>query len=220
MSETSTEKGTVAAEPTAKKRRAAQEEFDVDLRVPWLAGVLAWLVPGLGHWYQGRRAKAIIYAAAIWPILLAGLWMGSYWEATPNGDSARRLLVARNVYWSWRSGDKRLYFVPQAAVGAVAIPAYLQARNLSDGDGGVLSTAFAPPRLPSESSTRPNQPSAAEIAANLHSWLDAGTIFTVVAGLLNLLAIFDAAGGPIKPVEEEEDDEKKDDDAQEGDDAK
>lgn len=220
MSETSTEKGTVAAEPTAKKRRAAQEErFDVDLRNPWLAGALAWLVPGLGHWYQGRRAKAIIYAAAIWPILLAGLWMGSYWEATPNGDSARRLLVARNVYWSWRSGDKRLYFVPQAAVGAVAIPAYLQARNLSDGDGGVLSTAFAPPRLPSEAATRPNQPSAAEIAANLHSWLDAGTIFTVVAGLLNLLAIFDAAGGPVKPTEEE-DDEKKDDDAQEGGDAK
>lgn len=220
MSETTTEKGTGATEPTAKKRRAAQEEFDVDLRVPWLAGLLAWLVPGLGHWYQGRRAKAIVYAAAIWPILLAGLWMGSYWEATPNGDSARRLLVARNVYWSWRSGDKRLYFVPQAAVGAVAIPAYLQARDLKDGDGGVLSTAFAPPRLPSESATRPNQPSAAEIAANLHSWLDAGTIFTVVAGLLNLLAIFDAAGGPVKPAEEEEEDDEKKKDANEGDDAK
>ena len=220
MSETSTEKGTVAAETTAKERRAAQEErFDVELRNPWLAGFLAWLVPGLGHWYQGRRAKAIIYAAAIWPILLAGLWMGSYWEATPNGDSARRLLVARNVYWSWRSGDKRLYFVPQAAVGVVAIPAYLQAKNLSDGDGGVMSTAFAPPRLPVESATRPNQPSSAEIAANLHSWLDAGTIFTVVAGLLNLLAIFDAAGGPVPPPkEEEENDEKKSE--KEGGDAK
>ena len=146
MSETSTEKGTVAAETIAEKRRAAQEEFDVELRNPWLAGLFAWLVPGLGHWYQGRRAKAIIYAAAIWPILLAGLWMGSYWEATPNADAPRRLLVARNVYWSWRSGDKRLYFVPQAAIGAVAIPAYIQARDLKDGSGGVMSTAFAPPR--------------------------------------------------------------------------
>jgi hypothetical protein len=217
MSETSTEKGTVEKAATAKKRRAAQEAFDVELRNPWLAGLLAWLVPGLGHWYQGRRAKAIIYAAAIWPILLAGLWMGSYWEATPNGDSARRLLVARNVYWSWRPGDKRLYFVPQAAVGAVAIPAYLQARDLKDGSGSVMSTAFAPPRIPGEAATRPNQPSSDEIAANLHSWLDVGTLFTVVAGLLNLLAIFDAAGGPIKPSEEEEDDEKKD--ANEGDDA-
>ncbi|MBQ8287098.1 MAG: hypothetical protein IJZ10_12475 [Thermoguttaceae bacterium] len=219
MSETSTEKGTVEAKTTAKKRSAAQEEFDVDLRNPKLAGLLAWLVPGLGHWYQGRRAKAIIYAAAIWPILLAGLWMGSYWEATPNADSPRRLLVARNVYWSWRPGDKRLYFVPQAAVGVVAIPAYWQAKNLSDGDGGVLSTAFAPPRLPAESSTRPKQPSSAEIAANLHSWLDAGTIFTVVAGLLNLLAIFDAAGGPVKTTEEEEEDDEKKKDANEGDDA-
>lgn len=207
MSETSTEKGTVEKTATAKKRRAAQEEFDVELRNPWLAGFFAWLVPGLGHWYQGRRTKAIVYAAAIWPILLAGLWMGSYWEATPNDDSPRRLLVARNVYCSWRPGDKRLYFVPQAAVGAVAIPAYLQARDLGDGSGGVMSTAFAPPRLPGESATRPNQPSSAEIAANLHSWLDAGTLFTVVAGLLNLLAIFDAAGGPVKPTEEEEEDE-------------
>ncbi|MBR4832781.1 MAG: hypothetical protein IKU86_00400 [Thermoguttaceae bacterium] len=202
MSETAAEKGTVA-----KKRSAKEERFDVDLRNPWAAGALAWLVPGLGHWYQGRRAKAIIFAAAIWPILLAGLWMGSYWEATPNGESTRRLLVARNVYCSWRQGDKRLYFIPQAAIGAVAIPAYWQARNPTKGDGGVLTTAFAPPRLPSEATTRSNQPSADEIVASLHSWLDAGTIFTVVAGLLNLLAIFDAAGGPIPPSEEEKDEE-------------
>ncbi len=208
MSETAAEKGTVA-----KKRSAKEERFDVDLRNPWAAGVLAWLVPGLGHWYQGRRAKAIIFAAAIWPILLAGLWMGSYWEATPNGDATRRLLIARNVYCSWRQGDKRLYFVPQAAIGAVAIPACWQARNPAKGDG-VGATAFAPPRLPSEATTRSNQPSADEIVASLHSWLDVGTIFTVVAGLLNLLAIFDAAGGPVPPSEEEKSEE---DDANAGD---
>ena len=73
-----------------------------------------------------------------------------------------------------------------------------------------MSTAFAPPRIPGEAATRPNQPSSAEIAANLHSWLDAGTLFTVVAGLLNLLAIFDAAGGPVKTTEDEEDDENQD----------
>ncbi len=200
MSEATTKK------TVAKKRGAKEERFDVELGNPWLAGFLAWLVPGLGHWRQGRRAKAIIFAAAIWPILLAGLWMGSYWEATPNGESARRLLIARNVYASWRQGDKRLYFIPQAAIGAVAIPAIWQARNPADGDG-VLTTAFAPPRISSEAATRPNQPSADEIVANLHSWLDVGTIFTVVAGLLNLLAIFDAAGGPVPPSEEEEEDD-------------
>lgn len=188
-----------------------QDNFDVDLRNPWLAGALAWLVPGLGHWYQGRRAKAAIFGISIWTILLAGLYMGSYWEATPNADSPRRLLVARNVYCSWRPGDKRLYFIPQAAVGAVAIPAWLQARNPGDGDS-VWATAFAPPRLPSESSTRPNQPSADEIVANLYSWLDVATIFTVVAGLLNVLAIFDALGGPVPPSAE--DDDKKDDDGE------
>jgi hypothetical protein len=42
-------------------------------------------------------------------------------------------------------------------------------------------------------------------------YFEIGTVFTVVAGLLNLLVIFDAYGGPlvIAPPEEDKDKNKK-----------
>lgn len=134
--------------------------------------------------------------------------MGCYSVETPNGPTAKQFHFARTVYCSWRPGDKRLYFIPQACIGCVALPALWQARFACDADGGFGSTALAPPRIPSEYRTRPNQPDANEIARRLHSWLDVSTIYTVVAGLLNLFAFFDAVGGPA-PVDKEEENDKK-----------
>ena len=37
----------------------------IDLKDPALAALLAWLIPGLGHWYQGRRAKAVLFFVCI-----------------------------------------------------------------------------------------------------------------------------------------------------------
>jgi len=185
-----------------KNARSTREE-QIDLRTPWLAGALAWLVPGAGHLYQRRYFKGVIIGVSIWSVLISGLFFGSYREELTNGMT--RCHFARNVYCSWRDGDKRLYFIPQACVGAIAIPAWLQSRRPVDATDNILTTAFAPPRVSSEASTRPNQPTLDEIVSRLHSWMDVSTIYTVVAGLLNILAIFDALGGAApRPIEEEE----------------
>ena len=42
----------------------------VSLRQPIVAALLAFLLPGLGHWYQGRRFKAAIFSVGI--LLLFG----------------------------------------------------------------------------------------------------------------------------------------------------
>lgn len=179
----------------------------VELHNPMVAGLLAWLFPGAGHWYQKRYFKAILFALCIWPLLIFGLMTGSYSCDTPNGPTAKQYHFARTVYCSWRPGDKRLYFIPQACVGCVAIPALWQARFPGDADGSFGSTAFAPPRVSAEYQTRPNQPDMNEIVRHLYTWLDVSTIYTVVAGLLNLLVFFDAVGGPA-PVENEDKKEK------------
>ncbi len=184
-------------------------ETAIDLKNPLVAGLLAWLFPGAGHWYQKRYFKAILFASCIWPLLIAGLMMGSYSCETPNGPTARQYNFARTVYCSWRPGDKRLFFVPQACIGCVALPAMWQARFPSDADGSFGSTAFAPPRVSGEYQTRPNQPDMNEIVRHLHSWLDVSTIFTVIAGLLNLLVFFDAVGGPAPVEQDEKEDDKK-----------
>src|SRR5258708_12673937 len=40
-----------------------------------LVGILAWLVPGAGHLFQGRREKGLVFLLAL-PLMFAiGLWL-------------------------------------------------------------------------------------------------------------------------------------------------
>ncbi len=199
-------------ETTANPRR---EEQTIDLRNPAIAAVLAWLLPGVGHVYQRRYFKAAVFGVSVWTLVVVGLAMGSYRAPSPGGDGSESLFFARTVYCSWRPGDRRLAFIPQACVGVMAIPSLMQARSPRDADGSFWSAAFAPPRVPSEASTRPNQPTSNDVAANLHSWLDLSVLYTITAGLLNLLAIFDALAGPTITREDSEEEKKKLKDAQE-----
>ena len=193
---------------TADNRSAEQA---IDLRNPAIAAVLAWLLPGAGHFYQRRYFKAAVFGLSVWTLLVAGLAMGSYRAPSPAGDGSESLFFARTVYCSWRLGDRRLAFIPQSCVGVMAIPSLMQARTPRDADGSFWSAAFAPPRVPSEASTRPNQPTGNDVAAYLHSWLDLSVLYTITAGLLNLLAIFDALAGPtiVREVCEEEEKKRK-----------
>lgn len=177
----------------------------------WLALLLAWLFPGLGHLYQGRKAKGILFAVVLTPLIVAGIWMSSYREkptefsaaagwaneanlADSNGGGKEGTLqIGRCAYFSWRQGDKRLYFIPQAANALVAVPAFLQANLVAKGKEPFFGGAMAPPRLGSQWNS---QPSINEILLALHSWFDLGTIFVAVAGLLNILVLFDAFAGP------------------------
>ncbi len=43
------------------------------LRPPAVAMALAWLLPGLGHFYLGRRRSAVAFAAIVAATFLAGL---------------------------------------------------------------------------------------------------------------------------------------------------
>lgn len=42
---------------------------------PYLVGVLAWAVPGLGHLWLGRRRKGIIFLVALVSMFACGLWL-------------------------------------------------------------------------------------------------------------------------------------------------
>lgn len=40
--------------------------------------VLAWILPGLGHFYYGRQAKALFFFALLSFVFLLGLWLGDF----------------------------------------------------------------------------------------------------------------------------------------------
>jgi len=166
----------------------------VDLKDPALAAFLAWLVPGLGHFYQKRTGKAILFFVCIMSTFYYGLYLGG----------------GRVVYASWREGDKRLPYLCQVGVGLPALPALVQASRVRNGKQPLWGEFMAPPRL---DAGRPKDPRTLDgLHYKLHRFFELGTVYTMVAGLLNILAIYDAWGGPVftEPGPARKDDEDQD----------
>ena len=50
-----------------------------------LAAILAWMVPGAGHFYLGRRGRALAFAAIVFVSLAMGCALqGRLWQVIPN----------------------------------------------------------------------------------------------------------------------------------------
>ena len=120
-------------------------EETIDLKDPGLAAFLAWLVPGLGHWYQGRRAKAALYFICIMGLFAYGLYLSSSNEKCLEGDGT--IGYGRAVYFSWRAGDLRLAYLCQVGVGLPALPALVQANRMSNHRKVWWGGFMAPPLL-------------------------------------------------------------------------
>ncbi len=183
-------------EDNAKRNEAVVE---IELKDPYWAAFLAWLVPGLGHLYQGRKAKALLFFACIASTFLYGLYLGS----------DREYGAARVVYASWREGDRRYPYLCQIGVGLAATPALLQA--LGDEEGKKpLGEFMAPPRLQKSESDLEGRPSLSQLHRRMARYFELGTVYTMIAGLLNILVIFDAFAGPVVGVEMQRQERKED----------
>ncbi|MDR3197871.1 MAG: hypothetical protein LBU34_08400 [Planctomycetaceae bacterium] len=169
----------------------------INLKNPVIAGILTWLVPGLGHYYQGRITKAILFFFCIVPTF----WIGCVLGSSPE------IGFARNVYCSWRFQDKRLFFIPQACLGMAAIPAGLQAIQVDPGYPPLFGSFMAPPKITEDDQTGV-EPTLEEIVRERHFLFELGTYITVIAGLMNLLVIFDAVDGPLVYRQEKKEDNK------------
>jgi hypothetical protein len=214
---TSTKTAEVVSEPQLRY---------INLRDPWLAAFLAWLVPGLGHMYQRRWGKGGLFMTCILATFFYGLWLGG----------------GRVVYASFREGDSHYAYLCQVGVGLPALPALVQAQRMGSipPKAPWLDGFMAPPMLQNQIVPRywveeqhakyPNDPELiafrpydphdprlenpdspymrytpeGDRTNQLGYWhykfgafFDLGTVFTMIAGLLNILAIWDAWGGPM-----------------------
>ena len=173
----------------------AAKEADItaiELKDRGLAALLAWLIPGLGHWYQDRRGKAVLYFISIMGLFIYGVWLGG------NGT----LGYGRAAYFSWRADDFQFLKTFQIGVGLPALPALIQAYRMADNERVLFGGFMAPPRLPApRGDDRQNknveQPTLHELYRQLHRYFELAGFFTMVAGLLNVLAIYDAWAGPV-----------------------
>lgn len=183
----------------------------IELKDPAFAALLAWLLPGLGHWYQGRKAKAVLFFVCIMGLFCYGLYLGG--SNKPCLDGRGKIGYGRAVYFMWNGEERRLAYLCQIGVGLPALPALIQANWMNNHRKVFLDGFMAPPRPVSLPPGDPNfdQPTAHDLHKVLNRYLELAGFFTMVAGLLNILAIYDAWAGPVtvpsparKETEEEE----------------
>ena len=195
----------------------SQEELEfrqnIELKDPALAAFLAWLIPGLGHLYQGRTAKALLFFICIMGTFLYGLYLGS--DLDPN--NGKQLGWGRVVYFSWREGDKRLKYFCQLGIGLPVLPAMIQANRTSRGQPPLAGGFMAPPPLAGERRGKEGtfdefgQPTLDTLKEEFADYFDFGEVYTMIAGLLNILAIYDAYCGPAfgeRPKKDKDEDQK------------
>jgi len=165
------------------------DEFvEIDLRHPWIAGLLAWALPGLGHIYQGRTGKGILFFVCVLGTFFYGLYLGG----------GKVVYAATN----WEQ-QYRWQYLCQLGVGLPSTPMLIQRDRVNSGKDPLWNGFMAPPErnvppAKDDSGRIAQQPNElAQWIIEEHPFFELGTVYTVVAGLLNVLVICDAAGGPL-----------------------
>src|SRR6185503_12887249 len=137
---------------------------EIDLRDPTVAAILAWLIPGAGHFYQRRTGKGLLFMICI---------LGTYFFGLALGEG-------KVVYASWNQVDRRWQYPLQLGVGLPAAPAIVQSMVARRGNPPLLGGVMAPPIHSDQLS---------EWHRRLNIRFELGTLYTMIAGLLNILAI-------------------------------
>ena len=166
-------------------------------RSPWLVAAAGWIVPGAGYWLIGQRTRAMVVGITILALFLLGVLIAGVrvidvpgWDLAGQPirtDRVGRRLAPRSVQrddsqWvlrRWRGIVSEIankpWFVPQLVAGPITLA------------GAATSVQAAHRGVP-----------------RVHARLaDIGTLYTAIAGMLNLMAIIDAAHRASHPGAEE-----------------
>ncbi len=139
-------------------------------KVPWgLALLAAWLFPGLGHILIGEKARGLLVGSAVIIAFVGGLLLGGVNSAeapTVLPLQTNGISVPGEIFGKVMN---RPWFVPQIMCGPLTIGAATAAARVN-----------ASPRL-------------AVYKSHIRMG-DVGTLYCGVAGMMNLLAMVDAAG--------------------------
>jgi TM2 domain-containing membrane protein YozV len=157
-----------------------------------LAAVLSYLVPGLGQIYQGRIGKGVLFLVCLLSLFFIGMYLGSGKNvyipaiATGEADGFRNNpwhlpLPLANVY-------NRLQFAGQFWIGVAAWPAIYQYAHYRSGEEGASWLG--------NFQRQPDEAKLNELQANGDKTWDLAWVYTVIAGVLNILVIYDAFAGP------------------------
>lgn len=171
-----------------------------------LAGLLSYLVPGLGQISQGRLGKGLLFLVCIYALFFYGQYLGSGTVTRQTDARTETYRVASNVYLPDTAAANNPFNLPQLAanlynrpqfagqfwIGIAAWPAVWQYWHGGDDRGeerGARSFLGEYQRTPSDEALN-----AVHTAGD--KTLELGWVYTVIAGVLNIMVIYDAIAGP------------------------
>ncbi len=165
----------LATAPSSTPASSGPENFDP------IALVLACILPGLGHWYLGEKKRAVLIASGVLGLFLGGMFIGGIDVVDRQEDP--------------------IWFIGEALVGPLAFGVdYVHQHHFKvlvkdpAGPGMILRSA-----LPGEIRNPDGTPGVAAPGQNppntksLGRMNELGTLFSTIAGMLNLIVVIDAA---------------------------
>ncbi len=176
------------------------------------AAVLSYLIPGLGQIYQGRIAKGILFFICVYTLFFLGVYLGSGTARIYKDGVVETYTVTSNVYLPDTAEHNNPFNLPRLAanlynrpqfagqfwVGIAAWPAawqYLTYDNTRPERGHTLLGDFE---------RTPNEAALNAVHTSGNKLMELGWVFTVIAGVLNVMVIYDALAGPAFPPSEED----------------
>jgi hypothetical protein len=152
-----------------------------------LAGLLSYLVPGLGQIYQGRVVKGLLFFVCLYGMFFFGMYLGDWRNVyiqplnTPGGQAGRVRVLDVLI--------DRARPLGQVWIGVAAWPAIIQYLQYDAEDKEGHPTLGKFQRMPPEAEQN-------VVLQNSDKTPDLGWMYTVIAGVLNILVIYDAYAGP------------------------
>ncbi|MFO0809507.1 MAG: DUF6677 family protein [Gemmataceae bacterium] len=158
------------------------------------AAVLSYVVPGLGQIYQGRTFKGVLFFTSIYALFFYGMYLGN-WSNVFLADTTQNPPTWFGMNWPRWAGNlyNRPHYAAQFWVGAAAWPAiwhyWKDQPNVARGP----IDNWADFRSKFEAAPTENELNDLQRSGDKH-W-DLGWVYTVIAGVLNVLVIYDALAG-------------------------
>jgi hypothetical protein len=154
-----------------------------------LAGLLSYLVPGLGQIYQGRTAKGVLFLVCLYGLFFYGLYLGDwqnvYLQPLNSSDQGPGRTEQR---YGIHALLRRAPFLGQMWIGVAAWPALWQYLT--------YNSAESPASFLGKLERMPPDEEMNTKLRNSDKMPDLGWMYTLIAGALNILVIYDAFAGP------------------------
>ena len=183
-------------------------------KLDWLAAILSYLLPGLGQVIQGRIAKGVLFFVSLYTLFFYGMALGAMKNVwLPPQVSVKSLPKVEIGVFRFnieaegplKSLSYRPQFLGQVWIGAAAWPAILH--YLADNDPNAAPQPRGLPVIGRYMATPPDDELQRLQRDGNKRW-DLGWVYTLIAGVLNLLVIYDALAGPAVKDDEEDPKEK------------